>query len=97
MAFASEDPMRLEVDGGRVEVQRVGPGEWGRLGVGSLVQLTEGPRHVRVILDVTHGGRDLARWNWVPPNANGVADLGAEWAIVPPMLLRPDTPLRKTE
>jgi hypothetical protein len=95
MAFAAEDPMRLDVDGARVDVVRVGPGEWAQVGVGSLVELTEGSHSVRVTLDVTHGGRNLARWNWVPPNSSGAADLGGEWAVVPPMLLRPESPVRK--
>jgi hypothetical protein len=92
MAFAAEDPMQLEVDGQRVEVVTVPPDGWARVGAGSLVRLDAGSHDVRVTLQVTHGGRELARWNWVPPLGDGRVQSGGEWSVVPPMVLRPDPP-----
>jgi hypothetical protein len=94
MAFAAEDPMRLELDGQSIDVVTVGPERWGGVGPGSLVNLSERPHAVRVTLQVTHGGRELARWNWVPPRPDGTVATQGTWAVVPPMVLRPDPPLR---
>ena len=58
------------------------------------MQLTEGAHRVEISLLVTHGGRELARWNWVPPNPDGTAASGGQWTVVPPMVLRPATPVR---
>jgi hypothetical protein len=93
MAFASEDPMHLEIDGRPVDVVCVNPDQWRSVGLGSQVHLGEGWHSVRVTLEVTHGGRELARWNWVPPTASGAADTAAEWSVVPPSALRPDPPV----
>jgi hypothetical protein len=93
MAFASEDGMHLQVDGQPVEVVTVKPDDWRALGMGSTVDLTAGPHRIRVTLDVTHGGRELARWNWVPPLASGAVDSGGTWSVVPPSVLRPDVPV----
>jgi hypothetical protein len=94
MAFAAEDPMQLELDGQRIEVVTVGPERWAGVGPGSLVQLTQGPHAVRVTLQVTHGGRELARWNWVLPLPDGSLQAQGQWSVVPPMVLRPDAPVR---
>ena len=93
MAFASDDTMRLEIDGHAVDVICVQPEQWQSVGIGSEVRLTEGRHSVRVTLEITHGGRNLARWNWVPPTAGGVIDTAAEWSVVPPHVLRPDPPV----
>ena len=93
MAFAAEDAMHLSLDGVPVEVVTVKPDDWGAVGSGSIVQLSEGAHRVEVRLDITHGGRELARWNWVPPQPNGVPDLSAAWSVVPPAVLRPDLPI----
>jgi hypothetical protein len=92
MAFAAEDLMHLQIDDQPIDVVTVKPDQWPSVGVGSLVRLTEGPHSVRVTLEVTHGGRELARWNWVPPAPNGApeAPSSSEWAVVPPQVLRPD-------
>jgi hypothetical protein len=95
MAFAAEDHMRLELDGQTHDVTVVDPGGWATVGLGSVIQLGEGPHRVRVTLDVTHGGRDLARWNWVPPLPSGHLDTQADWSVVPPTQLRPDLPVRR--
>ena len=92
MAFAAEDPMQLEVDSQRVAVVTALPDGWARVGGGSLVRLSAGPHDVRVTLQVTHGGRELARWNWVPPLADGRVQSSGDWSVVPPMVLRPDPP-----
>ncbi|HET6317959.1 MAG TPA: PA14 domain-containing protein, partial [Chloroflexota bacterium] len=92
MAFAAEDPMQLEVDHQRVEVVNVAPDAWSRVGQGSLIPLSAGPHDVRITLQVTHGGREVARWNWVPPLADGSVDASGQWSVVPPMVLRPDQP-----
>jgi hypothetical protein len=94
MAFAAEDQMQLDVDGQRVEVITVPPDGWARVGQGSLVQLTEGAHQVQVTLLVSHGGRELARWNWVPPLPDGTVATGGQWTVVPPMNLRPATTVR---
>jgi Dolichyl-phosphate-mannose-protein mannosyltransferase len=94
MAFAAEDPMRFELDSQPVDVVTVGPERWVGVGPGSLVRLNEGPHTVRVTLQVTHGGRDLARWNWVPPRPDGTVAAQGTWAVVPPTVLRPDPPVR---
>jgi hypothetical protein len=94
MAFAAEDPMQLMLDGQRVDVMTVAPDRWGGVGVGSVVQVQAGAHAVQVTLQVTHGGRELARWNWVPPRPDGTQQSGSEWAVVPPMVLRPETPVR---
>jgi hypothetical protein len=93
MGFSSDDTMRLEIDGQPVQVVSVRPDDWQTVGAGSEVRLTEGQHAVRVFLDVTHGGRDVARWNWVPPMADGRTDVAANWAVVPPNVLRPDPPV----
>jgi hypothetical protein len=93
MAFAAEDTMRLRVDGQPVDVATVTPEQWATVGLGSSVPLVEGPHVVRVTLDVTHLGRELARWNWVPPAADGTLDSRTEWSVVPPQVLRPDAPV----
>jgi hypothetical protein len=93
MAFAAEDAMRLELDGHPADVVTVGPDQWSKVGLGSVVQLSAGPHPVRVTLDVTHAGRELARWNWVPPRPGGTPDAAAAWTVVPPMVLRPDPPI----
>jgi hypothetical protein len=93
MAFAAEDTMHLQVDGQPVDVVTVKPEQWATVGLGSTVRLDEGPHVVRVTLDVTHYGRELARWNWVPPGASGALDSAREWSVVPPQVLRPDSPV----
>jgi hypothetical protein len=93
MAFASEDGMHLQLDGQPVEVVTVKPDDWRGVGTGSTVQLEAGPHRVQVTLDVSHGGRELARWNWVPPQASGAVDAGGSWSVVPPSVLRPDPPV----
>ncbi|HEV7663528.1 MAG TPA: PA14 domain-containing protein [Chloroflexota bacterium] len=93
MAFAAEDQMHLRVDGQLVDVVSLRPEQWQAAAVGSQLRLAEGPHQVEVTLDVTHGGRELARWNWVPPQADGAVDAAAEWAVVPPRALRPDQPV----
>ncbi len=90
MAFASEDTMHLQVDNQPVDVVTVKPEGWATVGVGSQVQLTSGPHRVQVTLDVSHGGRDLARWNWIPPMPSGGMDPSSSWSVVPPRNLRPD-------
>jgi hypothetical protein len=72
----------------------VPPDRWAGVSQGSLVQLTEGAHEVQVNLLVTHGGRELARWNWVPPLPDGTVATGGQWTVVPPMNLRPATPVR---
>jgi hypothetical protein len=86
--------MQLDVDGRRVEVVTVPPDRWAGVGQGSLVELTAGAHQVDVNLLVTHGGRELARWNWVPPNPDGSPASGGQWTVMPPMNLRPATPVR---
>jgi hypothetical protein len=93
MAFASEDTMHLQIDGGAFEVVTVKPEQWASVGVGSQVRLDQGRHQVRVTLDVTHGGRELARWNWVPPLPTGALDSATEWSVVQPHVLRPDSPV----
>jgi hypothetical protein len=90
MAFASEDTMHLVLDSRPVDVVKARPDDWRTLGVGSLVELSAGPHRVQLTLDISHGGRDLARWNWVPPLANGAVDTASPWSVVPPPVLRPD-------
>ena len=93
MAFATEDSMHVQLDGQPVEVVTVKPDDWRGVGTGSTVRLETGAHRVRVTLDVTHGGRELARWNWVRPLASGAVDSGGTWSVVPPSVLRPDTPV----
>jgi hypothetical protein len=93
MAFAAEDTMQLHVDGQAVEVVTVRPEQWASVGIGSVVRLEEGRHAVRVTLDVTHSGRELARWNWVPPASDGALDSATEWSVVPPQVLRPESPV----
>jgi hypothetical protein len=90
MAFASEDRMHLELDGAPVNIVTSTPDGWKSLGVGSTLPLTAGPHRVQVTLDISHGGRDLARWNWVPPRPDGTLDTHTTWAVIPPWALRPD-------
>jgi hypothetical protein len=90
MAFAAEDPMHLQVDGGRVDIVTASPEGWRSVGLGSEIRLAAGAHRVQVSLDVSHGGRELARWNWVPPRASGEVDADAPWSVVPPSALRPD-------
>lgn len=92
-AFASEDAMRLELDGQAVDVVTLKPDDWRTVGIGSTVNLTEGAHRVRVTLTVTHGGREVARWNWVPPQPSGAVDATGAWSVVPPWVLRPDAPV----
>jgi hypothetical protein len=94
MAFAAEDAMHLQVDGAPVDVVSVAPDDWPAVGAGSSVPLTAGSHRVHVTLDITHGAREVARWNWVPPRADGSLDPDSAWAVVPPWVLRPDTPVR---
>jgi hypothetical protein len=93
MAFAAEDAIRLQIDGDPVDVVSVKPDDWRGVGVGSTLELTEGAHRVRITLDVTHGGREVARWNWVPPQTSGAVDANAAWSVVPPWALRPDSPV----
>jgi hypothetical protein len=93
MAFAAEDPMHLQLDGQPVDVVTLKPDDWRPGALGTPVHLDAGPHRVRLTLDVTHNGRELARWNWVPPMANGEADSSGAWSVVPPSALRPETPL----
>jgi hypothetical protein len=90
MAFAAEDRMHLQLDGGPVDVVTTSPEGWQSVGLGSEVRLAAGTHRVQVSLDVTHGGRELARWNWVPPQPSGALDANAAWSVVPPSSLRPD-------
>jgi len=92
MAFASEDSMHLLVDGQPADVVTVSPQAWQSVGLGSEVPLSEGSHRVQVTLDISHGGREIARWNWVPPLASGAIDAASGWAVVPPEVLRPDAP-----
>ena len=89
MAFAAEDDMQLQVDGRPIDVVTVGPDAWRNVGVGSQVELSAGPHRVQVSLGITHGGRELARWNWVPPLDSGTVDTATPWSVVPPSVLRP--------
>lgn len=82
--------MHLQVDGQPVDVVTVKPEGWPTVGAGSQVTLSEGPHRVQVTLDITHGGRELARWNWVPPSSSGALDIETGWSVVPPQFLRPD-------
>jgi 4-amino-4-deoxy-L-arabinose transferase-like glycosyltransferase len=93
MAFAAEDRMHLEVDGQPQDVVSVKPEDWRTLGTGSVVNLNAGPHRVQVTLDVTHTGRELARWNWVLPQSSGAMDPDTAWTVVPPQVLRPDPPV----
>ena len=86
--------MHLQVDGAPVDVVGVAPDDWPTVGVGSSVRLTAGSHRVQVTLDITHGAREVARWNWVPPRADGSLDSDSAWAVVPPWVLRPDPPVR---
>jgi hypothetical protein len=90
MAFASEDGMHLLLDGRLVDVAVVKPDDWHAVGTGTLVQLSAGAHQVQITLDVTHGGRELARWNWVPPLPTGAVDANAQFTVVPPWALRPN-------
>jgi hypothetical protein len=90
MAFAAEDPMHLRIDGQPADVVTASPDGWRNVGSGSPVRLSAGPHRVEVSLEVTHGGRELARWNWVPPAPSGELDDAAPWSVVPPSVLRPD-------
>lgn len=92
-AFASEDGMHLQLDGQTVDVVTVKPENWPTVGIGSTVDLAAGNHRVRVTLDVTHGGREIARWNWVPPLDTGALDTTGRWDVVPPWVLRPDRPV----
>jgi hypothetical protein len=94
MAFAAEDAMHLQVDGTPVDVVTVPPDGWRAIGTGSPVQLSGGSHRVEVRLDITHGGRELARWNWVPPRPDGSLDSSGAWSVVPPWVLRPDPSVR---
>jgi hypothetical protein len=91
MAFAAEDPMSLELDGSPLSIATVGPDAWSNVGEGTPVMLAAGPHRVQVTQQVTHGGRNLARWNWVPPRADGTLDQRTPWTVVPPSVLRPDS------
>ena len=82
--------MHLQVDGRLVDVATLKPEVWRDVGVGSQVQLTQGAHRVDVTLDITHGGRELARWNWVPPLESGAMDGVSAWGVTPPQVLRPD-------
>ena len=93
MAFAADDAVRLEIDGRPANVTWVRPAAWRTVGRGSEVQLSEGPHTVLVTLDITHEGRELARWNWVPPTSSGAVDTASEWSVMPPSVLRPDPPV----
>jgi hypothetical protein len=93
MAFATDDTMHLQVDDRPIDVASIGPERWPSIGIGSRVSLTEGTHRIRVTLDVTHGGRELARWNWVPPTPGGTLDTATDWSVVPPHVLRPDPPV----
>ena len=93
MAFATEDTMHLQVDDRPVDVESLGPDAWPSVGFGSQVSLTEGTHRIGITLDVTHGGRELARWNWVPPTPGGALDTTTNWSVVPPQVLRPDPPV----
>ena len=95
MAFAAEDDMRLLVDQRPVDVVTVKPDGWASVGLGSTVRLEPGSHAVQITLQVTHGGRELARWNWVPPLADGALDATSEWSVVPPQVLRPDPPVAR--
>jgi uncharacterized protein YaiE (UPF0345 family) len=92
-AFASEDAMHLQLDGQTVNVVTVKPDDWRTAGSGSRVEVAAGSHRVRVTLDVTHGGREVARWNWVPPLDSGAVDSAGTWSVVPPWMLRPDPPV----
>jgi hypothetical protein len=92
MAFAAEDPMTLSLDGPEVGVVTAKPDEWQSVGLGSSVDLSAGWHAVRIALAITHGGREQARWNWVPPTDYGALDATADWSVVPPRVLRPDPP-----
>jgi hypothetical protein len=94
MAFVAEDDMQLALDGTVTPVATMRSPSWRAVGVGSIVELSAGPHRVRVTLRVTHDGRELARWDWVPPSADGAADDGSDWSVVPPSALRPDVPVR---
>jgi hypothetical protein len=94
MAFAAEDQMHLRLDDAPVDVVTVGPDGWRGVGLGSTLPLAAGAHRVQVTLDVTHGGRNQARWNWVPPRADGSVDAGTAWSVVPPSVLRPETAVR---
>ena len=82
--------MHLQLDDQPVDVMTVRPERWQNVGTGSQVVLSEGVHRVQVTLDITHGGRELARWNWVPPLASGAIDANGAWSVVPPQVLRPD-------
>jgi hypothetical protein len=90
MAFAAEDAMQLQIDGTPVDVLTTSPDGWRDVGMGSTVQLPGGAHRVEVRLDITHGARELARWNWAPPRDDGAVDSQAGWSVVPPWALRPD-------
>jgi hypothetical protein len=93
MAFASEDGMHLQLDGEPVDVVTTTPESWQTVGMGSQVTLSAGAHRVAVTLDISHGGRELARWNWVPPLPDGEPDTLSGWSVVPPWVLRPDPPV----
>jgi hypothetical protein len=94
LAFAADDAMHLQIDGAPVNVVTVPPDGWRDVGMGSTVELGAGSHRVEIQLDITHGGRELARWNWVPPRADGVVDAQGGWSVVPPWVLRPDPSVR---
>jgi hypothetical protein len=93
MAFASEDTMHLQIDGQPVQIVTIKPDGWANVGEGTTLELTAGPHPVQITLDVTHGGRELARWNWVPPLESGAVDTTTPRSVVPPQVLRPDPPI----
>jgi len=92
-AFAADDPVRVLLDDQPMDVVWVKPEQWQSVGIGTRVRLSEGRHTVQVAVDVTHGGREVVRWMWVPPAAGGSLDANGEWTVVPPTALRPDPPV----
>ncbi|MCC6627000.1 MAG: glycosyltransferase family 39 protein [Chloroflexi bacterium] len=93
MAFATDAPLRLEIDGQSIAVQQERAETWDKVKEGTPIELTAGPHPIVVTMQMPEGGRTLIRWVWAPPLADGRRDVEGDWAMVPPMVLRPETPV----
>ena len=91
--LATDGDATMDLDGHPAGVQSLKVEAWKENTAGTSPRLTAGSHAIKVTLVLTRGPRSVLRLNWVPPLANGSADMATTWSVVPPDALRPATPI----
>ncbi len=88
MAFQSDGALTVTLDGRELSSAAVAQA------LGKGIRLTRGRHSVLITLRPKSTQPTFARWQWIPPRADGRPDPLGAWLIVPPGVLRPADPVQ---